>query len=295
MAYETIEVEPLAGSIGAEIAGVDLSKPLSNRQSDEVYRAFLEYSVVFFRDQDLSPEQEIAAGRVFGEPYSIPFVKPMDGYPELIDIIKEPEDVKMYNFGGRWHHDVSFQEEPAKGALLYALEAPKWGGDTVFASMYAAYETLSDGMKALLEPLVGLHSGRNSYGASGKFVGGANSSRSMQIENTAEGDAVMEHPVVRTHPETGRKCLFVNQNYTVGIKGMEEREARPILDFLLEHATRDEFTCRFRWRSGSVAVWDNRAAMHHAINDYDGARRHMRRVTLKGDRPFREQPSAGAE
>ncbi|MEQ8395263.1 TauD/TfdA family dioxygenase [Thalassobaculum sp.] len=284
--YDTIEIEPIGGSIGAVIHGVDLGAPLSNRQAKEVHDAFLEHSVVFFRDQKLDdPERQKRAARLFGEPVAIPFVKSLDGHPEIIDIVKEAEDAGKYNFGGSWHTDTTFLETPALGSLLYALEVPSRGGDTLFADQYAAYETLSDGMRRLLDGLTAVHSGSRSYGSQSKFQGGKNQSVSMTIDANADGDRLIEHPVVRTHPETGRKCLFVNPNYTLRLKDMTEAESKPLLDFLYAHAIRDEFICRFRWQAGSVAVWDNRCTMHRAVNDYDGARRHVRRVTLQGDRP----------
>ena len=285
MAYETIQVTPIGGSIGAEIAGVDLARPLSNRQAQEVHDAFLEHSVVFFRDQRLDPEQQKRAARLFGEPVAIPFVKSLDGHPEIIDIVKEAEDAGKYNFGGNWHTDTTFLETPALGSLLYALEVPPRGGDTLFADLHAAYETLSPGMRALLDGLTAVHTGSRSYGSQSKFQGGKNQSVSMAIDANADGDRLVEHPVVRTHPETGRKGLFVNPNYTLRFKDMTEAESKPLLDFLYAQAIRDEFVCRFPWRAGSVAVWDNRCTMHRAVNDYDGHRRHVRRVTLQGDRP----------
>ena len=285
MSYETIQVTPIGGSIGAEIAGVDLARPLSNRQAQEVHDAFLEHSVVFFRDQRLDPEQQKRAARLFGEPVAIPFVKSLDGHPEIIDIVKEAEDAGKYNFGGNWHTDTTFLGTPALGSLLYALEVPPRGGDTLFADLHAAYETLSPGMRSLLDGLTAVHTGSRSYGSQSKFQGGKNQSVSMAIDANADGDRLVEHPVVRTHPETGRKCLFVNPNYTLRLKDMTEAESKPLLDFLYAHAIRDEFVCRFPWRAGSVAVWDNRCTMHRAVNDYDGHRRHVRRVTLQGDRP----------
>lgn len=283
----TISVTPLTGSIGAEIGGVDLGLPLSNSQAAEVHAAFLEHHVIFFRDQDLTdPDKQKRAARLFGEVVAIPFVKSLDGHPEIIDIVKEPEDIGKYNFGGNWHTDTSFLETPALGALLYALEVPDRGGDTVFADMSAAYDTLSDGLKATLDGLRALHTGSGSYGSRSKFQGGRNQSVSMSIDANEEGDKLMSHPVVRTHPETGRKSLFVNPNYTLCFEGWTEAESKPLLAFLHAHATRDEFLCRFRWDAGSVAVWDNRCTMHRAVNDYEGKRRHVRRVTLDGDRPF---------
>ena len=283
--YETIVVRPLTANIGAEIEGLDLSKPLDNRQSEELYRAFLEHHVVFLRGQDMTPEQHMTAGRLFGEICGIPFVKSVEGYPEIVEIVKEAEERKTYNFGGNWHTDMTFLEEPSKASVLYGLEVPAAGGDTKFASTTAAYEALSPVMKDILEGLTALHTAGRSYGKAGKFAGSNASTKSMQIDASEDAEAEIEHPIVRVHPETGRKALYVNPNYTLRIKGMAEDESAAILNFLYAHMVRDEFTCRFRWTPGAVAIWDNRVTMHRAVNDYDGSRRVMHRVTIAGDRP----------
>ena len=283
MSYQKIDVRPIAGSLGAEVHGVDLSQQLDNQTTDEIHRAFLENLVIFFRDQDISPEQQVAFTRKFGPYGPVPFVKPLDGHPEIIAVVKEADETTTANFGGTWHSDFSFQVEPPLGSVLYALETPAYGGDTMFANMYQAYDALSDGMKEMLDGLIAVHSATNAYGTRARYD--LNALRSMEIETGVEGDAEMEHPVVRTHPETGRKCLFVNPVYTIRFKGMTARESAPLLTYLCEHSVRPEFTCRFRWRDKSLALWDNRCTQHLALNDYPGFRREMHRTTIAGDRP----------
>jgi len=241
--------------------------------------------VIFFRDQDITPEQHLAVGRIFGEPYATPFVKSRDGYPEILDIVREPEDHSPRFFAASWHTDMSFEKTPAMGSVLYALETPPYGGDTMWSSMEAAYAALSPGMRAMLDGMTAIHSARNIYGKQGRYAQAENRGISMKIDTSEEGERMVEHPVVRSHPETGRKALFVNPNYTIGFKDMSEAESAPLLAFLCEHAVRPEFTCRFRWTPGAIAVWDNRNTMHRAIGDYQGFRRHINRVTIRGDRP----------
>ncbi len=284
MAYESIAVKPLGGTIGAEISGVDLGARLSNRVVEEIHEALLEYLVVFFRGQNLTPEQLVTFGRHFGEVYAIPFVAGLAERPEVIEIVKEADEVRTHNFGGTWHTDMSFEEAPAMASVLYALETPPKGGDTIFANMYAAYESLSPALQETLAGMTAMHSAKRSYGSRGRFSAGGTAG--MRIATGAAGDAEVEHPVVRTHPETGRRCLFVNPNYTIRFRDMTEEESRPLLDFLNARAHREEFTCRFRWEPGSVAFWDNRCTQHRAVNDYDGHRRRMHRITLRGDRPY---------
>ncbi|MGH6954804.1 MAG: TauD/TfdA dioxygenase family protein [Alphaproteobacteria bacterium] len=286
MAYDRIEVRPIAGALGAEIAGVDLSRPLGNETFAEVHRAFLEHLVIFFRDQTLDPQQHKAFARRFGALQIDPIVKAIPGHPEILEVAKETDE--RLNFGGAWHSDMTFLERPPLGSVLYALEVPEYGGDTLFASMYLAYESLSAGMRAMLDGLIAIHTGERCYGpksVSERFT----EDRRMQVDSGPEAMAValkeIEHPVVRTHPETGRRALYVNGSYTQRFKDMTEAESRPMLDFLYGHAVRLEFTCRFRWRRGSMALWDNRAAMHNAVNDYHGQRRIMHRATIDGDRP----------
>ena len=276
-----ISVQPISGALGAEISGVDLSRDLSNEQFSAVHQAFLDHQVIFFRDQKLSHEQHKAFGRRFGTLNIHPYVKGMDGHPEIMQVIKEPSD--KVNFGGGWHTDMSFLEEPALGSLLYAKEVPAVGGDTLWANQYLAYETLSDGMKEMLGRLKAIHTAKGEYSERGHS---AQKRGSMDVK-VAEGDVPSyEHPVVRTHPETGRKALYVNMAFTEKFVGMTRRESAPLLRFLFEHCTQEGLTCRFRWTAGTLAFWDNRCTQHFALNDYQGKRRHMERVTVNGDRPF---------
>jgi len=273
-----LDIRPLSGAIGAEIAGIDLGGPLDDMIVAAIRRAWLDHLVIFFRDQDLPPDRLMAVARRFGKPVEYPFVAGIDGFPEVTPVVKlEHERV---NFGGIWHTDTAYLETPPMGTFLIAREVPEAGGDTLFANMYLAYESLSDGMKRLLDPLVGVNS-------SGKADASKTREDRMKDEPGAGArrDYVAEHPVVRTHPETGRKALYVNLGHTQRFKGMTEEESAPLLGFLFTHQTRPEFTCRFRWTPGALALWDNRCAQHNPINDYHGRRRVMHRVTLEGDRP----------
>jgi len=285
MSFQTIEAKPIAGALGAEIEGVDLSKPLSNHQAEEPHQAFLDHKVIFLRNQSLEPAQQVAAARLFGMPYEIPFVTPMDGYPEVIEITRERNDAGKHNFGGNWHSDMSFQAVPPKGSMLYTVEVPPYGGDTMWVSMEAAYAALSDGMKAMLDGMKVMHSGKRSYGSRGTYSNDSNQTGTMKVGADNSGDAEVAHPLVRTNPETGNKSLFINQVYAVRLADMTEDESKPILDTLIRHSLKPEFSCRFRWSPGTVAVWDNRCTMHYAISDYDGQRRVARRVTLAGETP----------
>jgi taurine dioxygenase len=277
MRNSTIDIQPIAGALGAEIHGVDLSRPLEDRQFGEIRQAFFDYSVIFFRDQKITPEQHIAFAERFGRINVNRFFAHVAGYPMIAEVRKEPDQKR--NIGDVWHTDHSYDEAPAMGSILLAREAPDHGGDTMFASMYLAYEALSDGLKRTLEGLRAVHSSRHVFGDKAPYHQNdlkgrlANSELAMQ-------DAV--HPVVIRHPDTGRKALYVNRNFTVQFEGWTVEESQPLLQYLYQHGTRPEFTCRFRWREGSIAFWDNRATWHHAINDYHGQRRLMHRITVEG-------------
>lgn len=282
MPEQLLDVRPVAGSLGAEIFGADLSLDDSNQAYDEIYQAFLDHQVLFIRDQKLTPPQQAAFARRFGPLNSYPFVEGLKGTPEIIEIVKEPGETK--NFGGIWHSDTTYLDCPPLGTVLYALEVPSAGGDTMYANMYDAYDALSQGMKDLLAPLKGISSAalRRSRGR----PAGMDRTSKMKAANLDKAESIMaEHPVVRTHSETGRKALYVNPAHTVCFKGMTEAESKPLIEFLCAHAVRPEFTCRFRWDVGTLAVWDNRCVQHFAINDYHGARRCMHRATIEGDRP----------
>jgi len=275
---QSLKVEPIAGALGAEITGVDLSKDLSDDTVAEIRRAWLEHQVVFFRDQDLPPARFLAFAQRFGEPIEYPFVKGLDEMPKIIPVLKL--ETEKINFGGIWHSDTAYLDVPPMASMLVAREVPATGGDTLFASMYLAYETLSAGMKRMLEGLVAVNS---------SAAADVSRTREDRIKDSARADAKKEyeaaHPVVRVHPETGRRALYVNTAHTVRFEGMTDEESAPLLKYLYQHQVRPEFTCRFRWRPGSLAFWDNRCAQHNAVNDYQGHRRLLHRITLAGDKP----------
>ena len=270
-----ITIQKVAGALGAEIGGVDLSGALDDATIAAIRQALVEHHVIFFRDQSLTPEQQLAFGRRFGPLNIHPYVSGMADHPEVMEIIKEPTD--KINFGGGWHSDMSFLETPAIGSILYAVALPDWGGDTLFASQAAAFDALSPGLQATLEGLNAIHSAEREYAPTGPS---AQKRESMKISD-AEGMAGrFSHPMVKIHPETGRKALYVNPAFTMNIEGWSRRESKPLLDYLFEHSRKEAFTCRLRWRPGTVAFWDNRSVWHYALNDYPGQRRHMRRVTV---------------
>jgi taurine dioxygenase len=273
-------IEPLAGALGAEIRGIDLR----NADWKPVHEAFLKYSVLVIRDQKLEPQDLMRIGARFGEPCHYPFVTGIDGFPFIFDVVKEESET--VNFGGNWHSDTTYLAQPPLATLLYALETPRYGGDTLFTNTYKAYEALSEGMRAMVDKLVGVNS------ASLKVTGGRRKMHSpenvgaMKIHDTEDADGYeAEHPVVRTHPETGRKALYVSRSHTIRFRDMSEEESRALIDFLQAHQTRPEFTCRVRWSPGTLTVWDNRCTQHSAVNDYHGQRRHMRRLTVGAQTP----------
>jgi taurine dioxygenase len=266
-----MNIRRIAGALGAEVTGVDLREVGDVKALRE---AWLEHLVLFFRDQDLTPAQYMAFARKWGQPIEYPFVKGIEGYPEIIEVKKlEHERV---NFGGIWHSDTAYLDIPPMASMLLAREVPPQGGDTLFANMYLAYETLSEGMKALL-------SGLNAVNTSSRAD--VSRTREDRIDSKERKEYVAEHPVVRTHPETGRKALYVNIAHTSHFAGMTEAESAPLLGYLCQHQVRPEFTCRFSWQPGSIALWDNRCAQHNPVNDYHGFRRLMHRITLAGDKP----------
>ena len=274
--YGCIRTQPLCGAIGAEIYDVDIARGVSEAQFAEIRRAYHQYGVIFFRDQELTPEQHIAFARLWGGINVNRFFQPVDGYPEIAEVRKEPGHKN--NIGGSWHTDHSYDDAPAMGSILYAREVPELGGDTLFASMYLAYETLSAGLKRALSGLSAVHSSRHVFGAGA--LGDSDASDRLGNPDLAVQDVV--HPVVVRHPDTGRCVLYVNPEFTVRFEGWTVEESRPLLDYLCRHASRPEFTCRFQWRKGSIAFWDNRATWHRALNDYQGERRLMHRVTVAG-------------
>lgn len=273
-----IEIRPVSPSLGAEILGVNLAGGLDEETFATIQKAYADHGVIFFREQNLTPEDHIAFAERWNKININRFFHPVDGYPQIAEVRKEPEDKK--NIGSNWHTDHSYDQVPAMGSVLYALETPPVGGDTLFSSMYEAYETLSDGLKTMLEGLSAHHSSRHVFG--GHRADEATKTGRIGNAELATQDAI--HPVVITHPLSGRKALYVNPEFTLGFVGWTQEESKPLLDFLYAHASRPEFTCRFSWANGSVAFWDNRATWHRALNDYHGHRRLMHRITVEGVR-----------
>ena len=278
--YRHLTAAPVGGCIGAEIGGMDLREDLPDEAVAEIRQAWLNHLVVFFRDQHLTPEQFSAFARRIGTPGRYPFVPGLPDHPEIIEVKKLPHET--VNFGGIWHSDTVYLERPPMASMLLAREVPAAGGDTEFANMYAAYEALSDGMKGFVQSLRAVNS---------SALADVSKTREDRIADaatagyqTAEAYEAV-HPVVRTHPETGRLALYVNVAHTARFEGMTEAESQPLLRFLFAHQSRSEFTCRFRWEAGSLALWDNRCAMHNPINDYHGQLRVMHRITFEGDEP----------
>ena len=277
MDYKEIGVTPQSTALGAVISGIDLSKEPSKRAMAELEDAFGRYSVIFFRDQNLTPQQHIAMAERWGAINVNRFFNPLDGYPQIAQVIKEANQKE--NIGGTWHTDHSYDLIPAMGSMLYAREVPTVGGDTLFSSMYLAYEALSEDMKKMLADLKAWHSSRHAFGYS---VTDSEHFDDGRLANPGQATQDALHPVVITHPLTGRKALYVNADFTVRFDGWTVEESQPILDLLYAHGARQEFTCRFHWEPGSIAFWDNRATWHYAMNDYQGHRRIMHRITLEG-------------
>jgi len=272
----SVVVRPITPTLGAEIYGVDVH---NDGHFEEVHKAFVDYSMIAIRDLDLSPEDHLAFAERWGEINVNRFFKPLDGYPRIATVTKEPDQTKAIGEG--WHTDHSYDQIPAMCSLLLARETPEVGGDTAFASMNQAYLALSPAMREMLHGLKACHSSRHAFGAT-KEVSNSEAAKSGRLGNAelATQDAV--HPVVITHPLSGRPGLYVNGDFTTHFEGWTKEESQPLLDFLYDHCTKAEFTCRLRWRTGTMAIWDNRATQHKAINDYPGQRRHMHRITIEG-------------
>ena len=278
MVANSFEVRPISGSIGAVIQGIDLSEEPGHNVISAIRQAWLAHGVIFFREQDLPPAKFLAFAKRFGEVVEYPFIKGIEGFPEIIPVVKLEHE--RQNFGGIWHSDTAYLDKPPMATMLIAREVPPYGGDTLFANGYSAYEALSDGMKRMLDGLIAINSSAKAD---------VTRTREDRIRDGGKTEAkkefVSEHPVVRTHPETGRKALYVNVGHTLRFKDMTVEESAPILDYLFQHQTRPEFTCRFSWGVGSMAFWDNRCVLHNPVNDYHGFKRVMHRVTLAGDTP----------
>ncbi len=273
-----LEVRPLSRAVGAEILGINLLDPVSDAQIAEIRKIWLQHSVVFFREQPLEPGAFQAFAQRFGEIIEYPFVKGLPDFPLIVPVLKLPHE--KHNFGGVWHTDTTYLQVPPMATMLIARELPPVGGDTLFASNYAAFEGLSPALKDTLRTLKGVNSSAKAA---------VTHSREDRLADSAtdkgRSELNSEHPVVRTHPETGREALYVNPGHTVRFAGWTEEESAPLLNYLFEQQVKPEYTCRFVWRPGSIAFWDNRCALHNPINDYHGYKRLLHRITLKGDKP----------
>jgi taurine dioxygenase len=274
-----MKIQRIAGALGAELQGVDLTQAMSNDLQQAIRSALLEHLVIFFRDQNLTTTQFMRFAQTMGEPVEYPFVRGLDNFPCVIEV-KKLEHEKN-NFGGIWHSDTTYLEKPPMGSMLLAREIPPFGGDTLFANQYLAWETLSDTMRSMLKGLLGI---------SNSVKADVSKTREDRLKTDGKEAApknfTQAHPLVRTHPETGRQALFVNVAHTTGIVGMTDQESAPLLNFLFEHQVKAELTCRFVWRSHSLAFWDNRCTQHNPVNDYHGFKRIMHRITLAGDTPI---------
>ena len=274
-----MKIKRISGALGAEISGVDLTQPMSLALTQEIRDVFLSSGVIFFRNQALSSAQFMAFASAMGEPVEYPFVQGFKDFPHIIEVKKLAHET--VNFGGVWHSDTTYLETPPMGSMLLAKEIPPYGGDTLFACQYAAYEALSDTLQRMLQGLRGI---------SNSAKADVSKTREDRIHSDGNASAPQSftstHPVVRTHPETGRKALYVNVAHTSGIEGLTEAESAPLLAFLFQHQIKPEFTCRWSWEPHALAFWDNRCTQHNPINDYHGFRRILHRITLQGEKPF---------
>lgn len=281
VAVSDVAVRPVAPACGAEVLGLDVHDPAAVGVLTD---ALASHSVVFVRDQHLGIDEQIEVTRRFGDVLRVPYVQSLPDHPDVIAVLKEADERNISTFGGTWHSDFSFLDQPPSYTFLYAIEVPEFGGDTLWSSQYAAYETLSPGLRRMLEPLRAVQTAWP-HGTRGPGAGAAVSRSVAMTRNDPSADREVAHPVIRVHPVTGRKALFVNPVYTDRFADMTADESRPLLQFLFDHSIRAEFTCRLHWTRGTLAIWDNRCLLHLAINDYDGSRRLLHRTTVTGERP----------
>ncbi len=273
----SFSVERMSPTIGAVLHGIDLRQVLDPDTRDAVFRALVDHGVIFFRDQDLTTEQHIAFAAQFGDLEVHPFAEHKEGYPEVITIYHDENSKYGQN---RWHSDLTWRIEPSLGSVLRAHDVPQVGGDTLWADMESAYDGLDDELKEKIDGLVAIHDFTHFRDRMKKRGASAE-----EVEEFNRKYPMAEHPVVRTHPSSGRKSLYVNAAFTVGIKDMSDDEAKPLLEKLYHQASFPEYQCRFKWQKNSIAFWDNRQTQHYATFDYHPQIRHMERVTIVGDRP----------
>ena len=272
------QVQPYSGALGALVDGVDLCQPLDDPTFKQLSETLLEYEVLFFRNQPMSPQNHADLADLFGQPQLHEAYDHIEGFPQLTILDNDRENPSKIE---QWHTDMTFRPCPPLGSILHGVIIPEKGGDTLFASMSAAYEGLSNAMQSLLSELTAVHDFSFGFRESLAEPGGAE-----RLAEMVRNKPVVEHPVIRTHPVSGKKSIFVNSLFTSGIKGMHGKESRALLDFLFQHVTIPEFPCRFNWQSDSVAIWDNRITQHKPVNDYWPAHRRMQRITIDdGERP----------
>ncbi len=281
----SLSVKPVTGLIGAEVDGVDLSRPINPALAENLRCLLWQHQVLFFRGQGLDRAQQKAVTGIFGPLQRLPYVEPMPDDPDVVAVLKEADENSGGVFGGDWHSDFSFLPQPPAGSLLNAVEVPEVGGDTVWSIQIAAYEALPADLKSLLEGRDAIHLGAP-YGVKHAPPSETRSGASIKMaRGDPEADRERRHPAVRVHPVSGRKALFVNPIYTLRLDGLSASESAPILARLYLHATRPDFCCRFRWSAGDLAVWDNRTTLHFAVNDYGGRRRLLYRTTFSDSVP----------
>jgi taurine dioxygenase len=280
-----LQVDRIAGALGAEIRGIDLTTELSDEQVAALRAAVVEHKVVFLRDQPYATEHLERLTLQLGGHGNTPFLESIPGHPGVVKVVKEAEE-RGFNFGGAWHSDWSFQPEPPAFTLLWSVDVPPVGGDTMWSNQELAFDTLSPGLQDTLRGLRVVHSAGWAYSADGVLARTAKG-RSMQIDTTDDALAEHVHPAVTVHPVSGREALFVNPTYSVRFDGWSAADSAPLLQHLYTHSTRDAFTCRFRWTKDTLAIWDNRSTQHNALNDYRGHRRELHRTTVAGTAPSR--------
>jgi taurine dioxygenase len=286
--YRHIDVDAVAGTCGAVVSRVDLARELDDDVIAEIRRALLDHQVIFFREQSLTPEEQVAFSRRFGPFSPVPFVEAVAGHPEVIAVVREPSERKGLVFGALWHSDFSFLPEPPMGSILHAIEVPPYGCDTLWANQYLAYNGMSHAMRDLVRHLRGVHSAVNAY--SPKMQAVHDLFAGMTVQTSDEANRTQEHPVVRVHAETGQLALFVNAQYTIGLSGFHPHESKILLEHLFQLSTAHTSTCRWRWAAGDVAFWDNRCMQHMVMSDVSGQRRYMHRTTVAGEAPIGAEP-----
>ena len=279
---DSLQITPISGAMGAVVSGIDLSRPLTENQQTQVDEAFHQYLALSFPDQDLNPKSLLELTQRQGGVGETPYLTGLTDYPDVVPIIKEATEKTAHTFGAGWHTDFTFQQQPPARTLLYAIDVPPVGGDTLYTNLYAAYESLSAGMQDLLENMTAVHSATRSYGPQAKLK---DHLESMTITNATTEPATMTHPVIRTHPVTGRKALWINPVYTIHFSNMSLAESTPLLKYLNDVAISPSFGCRVRWHKRTLTMWDNRCTQHCATADYHGHRREMLRTTVAGEIP----------